>query len=217
MESVVELDLVGLAERFEAALLAVDGLGAEQLLLDSGLVENPVELIEHIVVPVLGSMGAGWEAGTIALSQVYMGSRICQNILAAIPGANEGRRHNQPRIAVAVLEDVHTLGKSILLSQLRASGYTVEDFGAHQSVAELVALAQDHETEVLMVSVLMLRAALHVADLRAGLDAVGLETSLVAGGAPFRFDRDLWREVGADYGGRTAADALSILARIELG
>lgn len=216
-DSELTRESAGLAEQFKTALLALDQLGAEKLLLDAGLADRPAEVIERVMVPVLVSIGAGWEAGTVALSQVYMSSRICQNIVASTPGANECRRHNQPRIAVAVLDDVHTLGKSIVLSELRASGYSVEDFGACRSVAELVAMAQSHDTEVLMVSVLMLRAALRVADLRVGLDAAGLETSLVVGGAPFRFDRNLWREVGADHVGRSAADALPILEGFESG
>jgi methanogenic corrinoid protein MtbC1 len=89
--------------------------------------------------------------------------------------------------------------------------------GARRGVREIVAMAEQHAIEVLMISVLMLRAALQVAELRAGLDSGGLRTKLVVGGAPFRFDENLWREVGADYVGHNAADALGAVAEIGPG
>jgi trimethylamine corrinoid protein len=50
-----------------------------------------------------------------------------------------------------------------------------------------------------------------VAEVRAALPA---QVRIVVGGAPFRFDAELWRQVGADAMGRTAADALDIVATL---
>jgi MerR family transcriptional regulator, light-induced transcriptional regulator len=65
----------------------------------------------------------------------------------------------------------------------------------------------------------MLRSALRVRDLRRRLDgdqprADGRRISLAVGGAPFRMDKELWREVGADGTADTAVGALELVRRL---
>ena len=57
----------------------------------------------------------------------------------------------------------------------------------------------------------MLPSALKIKELRAKLDVAGLAVKLVVGGAPFRFDPQLWREVGADACGQNALEAIEIV------
>ena len=59
----------------------------------------------------------------------------------------------------------------------------------------------------------LLPAALKVKAVRAALDARGSRVRIAVGGAPFLFDPELWREVGADAMGRSAADAVAIVRR----
>ncbi|MGD1012464.1 MAG: cobalamin-dependent protein [Acidimicrobiales bacterium] len=204
-----------LADEFEKTLLVLDRLGAERLLREAGLADRPAEVLEDIVVPALTSIGAAWEDGDIALSQVYMSGRICQDVASSVFIPVPGGRHGQPTLAIAVLEDAHTLGKTIVLSLLRASGYEVLDFGSCRGIEEIAEMTERNRVEVLMISTLMLRAALRVGELRTCLDRAGLPTKLVVGGAPFRFDDMLWKEVGADSFGRNASDALAVLSQIE--
>ncbi|MEI8259400.1 MAG: hypothetical protein WCJ30_27345, partial [Deltaproteobacteria bacterium] len=92
---------------------------------------------------------------------------------------------------------------------MRASGFAVTDYGV-LGVSALAARAHADRVDVLLISVLVLRSALAVAALRATFQALGACPYLIVGGAPFRFDPDLWREVGADAYGRTASDARSM-------
>ena len=41
----------------------------------------------------------------------------------------------------------------------------------------------------------------------------GWNGKIAVGGAPFLFDPDLWREVGADAMGKNASDAISIVRK----
>ena len=75
------------------------------------------------------------------------------------------------------------------------------------SAADLAARALAARVDVLMVSTLMLRGALAVAELVRLLRAAGSGVRVVVGGAPFRMDPELWRGVGADACGATAAEA----------
>lgn len=202
------------AADLERALLDLDEVAVTRLL-DAGGRGPDADVLENVVVPALVSIGDAWERGEVALSQVYMSGRLCERVIGSFDGSGFEARASQPRISIVVLDDAHILGKQIVVQMLRSTGYRVDDLGARQTVSDVVEAVARDGTEVLVVSVLMLRAALAVRELRAALTARGLHPVLVVGGAPFRFDPALVDEVGADYGGASASDILSIMASIE--
>lgn len=202
-------------DKFAAALLALDHLAAAQILTGATTSAPGAWYLDDIVVPALVAIGDGWSAGEVSLSQVYMSGRMCQRLIADLAGSPALLRPTQPRLAIGVLDDSHVLGKQIVVHLLRSSGYQVSDWGARLSVEDMVEAAVDERPDVLFVSVLMLRSALMVAQLRQRLHDAGLDTIIVVGGAPFRFDPGLAGEVGADFVGESASDALPIMAKIE--
>ncbi len=117
-----------LADEFERALLSLDRLAAGRILSESGCSLTSIQLVEKVMVPVLERIGDGWEKGTIALSQVYMSGRICEELVDDILPPGDPNRKDQPRMAIAVLLDYHQLGKRIVYSTLRASGFDLLDF-----------------------------------------------------------------------------------------
>ncbi len=60
----------------------------------------------------------------------------------------------------------------------------------------------------------MLPSALHIKKVRAALDRAGCRPFILVGGAPFLFDAELWREVGADAMGANASEAVAIVERL---
>ncbi|MBF0249091.1 MAG: cobalamin-binding protein, partial [Alphaproteobacteria bacterium] len=48
-------------------------------------------------------------------------------------------------------------------------------------------------------------------EVRRLLDETRLRPTIFVGGAPFRFDTQLWREVGADAMGFSATDAVGLI------
>lgn len=195
---------------FADALAALDRVGAEALFDDCLKLATPLEVVEGLITPALLQIGQAWDEGRVALSQVYLAGRTCEALVERVlPPADPDRKH-QPRSAIVVLNDHHMLGKRIVHAQMRASGFEIFDYG-RMDVEELVARARDDRLRVLLVSVLMLPSALRVRRLRQALDDAGLDVKLLVGGAPFGFDPALWREVGADAMGRTAAEAAVIV------
>jgi methanogenic corrinoid protein MtbC1 len=199
-----------LVEQFEQALLAVDPLEAERLLTAASRAVLPMQLVDEVIAPALERIGEKWEHGEAALSQVYMGGRICESLVDKLLPPGSPARLQRPKLAIAVLEDFHFLGKNLVKSALRASGFDPLDWG-HATVEELVHRVRAEGIEVLLISTLMLPSALKIKELRAQLGAAGLPVKLVVGGAPFRFDPLLWREVGADACGQNALEAIEIV------
>jgi methanogenic corrinoid protein MtbC1 len=116
-------------------------------------------------------------------------------------------------MAIATLNDYHLLGKRIVYSVLRAGGFDLQDYG-RVTVEEVIRRVQEDRIRVLLISTLLLNSALHVRDVVDGLKKAGQNVKVVVGGAPFRFDDQLWREVNADAMGYSAAEAPGIVNKI---
>jgi len=207
---------------FEDRLLNLDRTGSEALVREVLATADANAVIEELIAPVLERIGQGWEDGRIALSQVYMSSRICESLLDLAMADQTGKSvatRQTPRdnaIAIAVLEDHHLLGKRIVASTLRASGWPVVDWGT-QTVEQMVERVGATNPMVLLISTLMLPSALRVREVVDQLRRANNPVRIVVGGAPFRFDDRLWQEVGADACGRNAADALNIVETMMRG
>jgi len=197
------------ADELYDALVALDRPRTEALFQQAVGRTSPMQAVEALMVPALIQLGHAWDSGQIALSQIYMSSRICEDIVERILPATAAERKAMPRVAIVVLCDFHTLGKRIVLSVMRASGFEVLDYG-RMEVNELVERALADDVKILLISVLMLPSALKVKAVCAALATRGSQVRVAVGGAPFLFDPELWREVGADAMGRSASDAVTI-------
>jgi len=188
----------------EAALLALDRVAVMRLMASEGG-GSTLSRIENVMIPALERIGTAWEEGAIALAQVYMGGRICEEVVDRLCGSDGTVRPTQPRIALAVLEDFHLLGKRMVYATMRGAGYVVKDYW-RTDVATLIRRTVQDDIDLLLVSTLMLPSALRISAVRDGLNRAGCRARIIVGGAPFRFDDSLWRDVGADAMCRNASD-----------
>lgn len=204
-------ELETLTYEFEEVLLSLDRLAARRILTKANDTWSPIQLVEKLVVPTLQRIGEGWEQGKITLSQVYMSGRICEYLVDTILPPGDPNRKNQPKMAIAVLEDYHLLGKRIVYTVLRSAGFNLLDYGHGITVDNLVKLAIEDEIQILLISTLMLKSALRIKDVTVKLHEAGADIKVVVGGAPFLFDHKLWRDVGADAMGHSASEAVEII------
>lgn len=203
-------------EEFQQALQSLNRLEVERLMIQARQDHTPLQCVEGLVLPALKYIGDGWEQGSVALSQVYMSGRICEALVDTILPPTDPAREGQLVTAIVTLDDYHMLGKRIVYSVLRSSGYKLLDYG-RCTVDELIRKLIQDKVEILLVSVLMLPSALRVKDLKEKLMQNGIDVKIIVGGAPFRFDADLWKEVGADAMGADALEAMQIIAQMTGG
>ena len=203
--------MADLVDDFVEALLSLDKLSAKRILDDEKNRITAINFVEQVVIVALERIGARWQEGTIALSQVYMAGRICEDLVDEILPPADPARKNQPKMAICVLSDHHKLGKAIVYSLLRASGFELSDFGTME-VDGLVNRVKEDKIEILFISTLMLPSALRVKEVKEKL--VGLDVKIIVGGAPFRFDSQLWLDAGADAMCRTASEAVSVIHEV---
>lgn len=201
---------------FQEALLSIDRITAGRILSEALKTVSLGQAIETLIVDALEKIGAGWESGVYSLSQVYMSGRTCEELIDALLPKEGKHRMQGPRMAIGLLSDYHALGKRIVYSNLRAAGFDLSDYG-RMDPESLVEKIVDDGIQVMLLSVLMLPSAWQVRDVRQMLNARGSDVKLIVGGAPFRLDRQLWRQVGADAVGYTASDAIAIVRSLIKG
>lgn len=176
------------------------------LLLQNGNIDIP-KLLEE----VLYDIGIEWEKGELALSHVYMSGNICEKLLNEIYIHRAPLYQQQPRLAIATFIDHHSLGKNLVLSVLRSSGFLITDLGQGISLPNLATKVEEERIEILLISVLMLSSALKIKELHQELVHRNYHVKLLVGGAPFNFDKFLWQDIGADAMGCSPSEALTIL------
>ena len=203
-------------ENFIQALLTLNRLEAKRIVVMAAGALTPLEIAEGMIVKALEHIGEGWQQGEVALSQVYMSGRICEELMDDLLPPGAAGRKNKPPMAIATLEDYHLLGKRIVYSVLRADGYDLKDYG-RVTVGDAVRRSEEDRLRILLVSTLMLPSALHVRDLVDRLKSVCPDVRVIVGGAPFIFDPKLWQEVKADAMGSSATEAAGIIEKITGG
>lgn len=194
-------------------MLGIDRMAAQKVVEDLHRDFPPLDITENLIVPVMERIGKGFEAGRVALSQVYMSGRIGEELIGFLLPADSSFLRYRPDIAIAVIDDFHLLGKRIVCSFLRSSGLEIKDYGTI-GLKDLIPRVIADGVKILLISTLMLPSALRVKELTQRLKEENKDIKVVVGGAPFRLESRLWQEVGADAVGKTAADALHILKQL---
>ena len=198
-------------QRLVNLLLHLDDKNIKIMLADMVRRDECINTLEAVVVPALEHIGFAWEHGQLSLSQVYMAGRICEKAVSELLPAHQPSRPNSPKLAIGVIKDYHSLGKRMVISALRSSGYDLLDYGHGLSVDDLIRMALRDKLDVLMISCLMLTSAMHIRDVVTGLNRANHFPAIIVGGAPFRLDPGLWKEVGATATGQNSTDAVAII------
>ncbi len=199
-------------KKLEDALLKMDRYKVESVVAEILRSESNITLFDKFIAPAMEKVGEKWERGEAALAQVYMAGRICEALAGNFSGPSEENDSSGDVLAITVLDDYHVLGKRVVSAFLRGAGYTIADYGRTR-VEELVERVRAEKPSVLLISVLMLPSALEVKPVVEQIRKTDHSIKVIVGGAPFRFDKQLWREVGADAVGHNAGDAVSLVQK----
>lgn len=166
---------------------------------------SPEEIIFRVIIPaiemMMKSVGEDPDAN---LAQHFLtasiGAEITEEMLAqfAVPPVLAGRV-----IIGTAPGDMHSLGKRIVAGCLKSLMFEVIDLGLNVPAERFVDEAIAHNAQVIGVSAMMMHTARGengCMGVRRLLKERDLERrfALVAGGAPFRFDPNLYKAVGAD-------------------
>ena len=198
-------------ETFKDSLLENNQIEAFELYKNIEKKHTDIDFIEDIMLPVLAEIGDDWNKGEAALSQVYVSGRICEDVVNLIFADPHPEYDSADKVAIVNFKDQHPLGKKIVSSVLKLNGIPLLDYGFGVEQEELIRKLKKDNPKILIISVLMLPSALKIKNLRMQLLEEGIDIKILVGGAPFRFDKSLWKKVCADAFGDTPIDTLNII------
>ncbi len=184
---------------------------------------TPEQVVFEIVVPsidrVIGELGPAVGG---SLAQHFMAAQIAAEITEAMISRFQRGPEIVGRVVIGNAQgDFHGLGKRVVIGCLKAHLIDVVDLGLNVAPERFVDEAVARGAQVIGVSSMMVHTARGEHGARAVrrlLRARGLEgrIKLAVGGAPYRFDPDLYRVVEADAwaeNGLRAAQVIQALIR----
>ncbi len=189
---------------YEAAIEAIvkgdAALAAE--MAKKGLIEgiDPLELLNKGFIPGINKVGDLFDVGTLFIPELIISAKAMQNatdiINAAVP---ENDRQVQGRFLIGTVEgDVHDIGKTIVVSLLKASGFEVKDLGRDVSTDRFIKEADDFKADIIGTSSLLTTTMPAQQKLEEELKKAGLKEryKTMVGGAPVT---QRWaNKIGAD-------------------
>jgi trimethylamine corrinoid protein len=187
--------------------------------LDDGV--TPEEVVFTIVIPCMEKMIGGMMSDSlVTLSQHFLASQIAEEVTDMLIPRFETAPEMQGHVVIGTsFGDFHGLGKKILSGCLRAKMFQVTDVGINTRPERFVEEALAVGAQIIGVSSMMVHTAVGENGprrVRQLLREQGLESrvKLVVGGAPYRFNDNLYREVEADAWAATAIEGAEVIARL---
>ncbi|HOV13782.1 MAG TPA: cobalamin-dependent protein [Spirochaetota bacterium] len=174
---------------------------------------TPEEIVFNIVLPSIDKMlDAFLITQESSISQHFLASKISDQIVEEmLPLFSKKTERHGNIILGTSFGDFHGLGRKIVSGCLKANLYNVIDLGLNVVPERFVDEALKNNAKVIGISSMMLHSAtgengsIKVREILTEKKLTS-EIKIVVGGAPYKFDKDLYKTVGADA---WAYDALS--------
>lgn len=171
--------------------------------IDQGV--SPEDIVFKVVIPaielMMKSISERFDAN---LAQHFLTAQIASQVTEEMLPRFKQAPVAAGRIVLGTaFGDMHSLGRRIVAGCLKAMMIEVVDLGVNVTAEHFVDAAVAHQAQVIGISAMMVHTARGengCLQVRRLLRERGLEGDIkvVVGGAPYRFDPELYRKVGAD-------------------
>ena len=213
------MDISFVTEKYYNAVLDTDREEALHVIdaaINDGI--QPETLVFDVVLPSLDAMlHAISKDDQATLSQHFISAKVAGEVVDNLITRFKINPVCSGTIVIGTAAgDFHGLGKKIVSGCLTAHMYKVHDAGLNVSPQQFVDLAEKTAASVIGVSSMMMHTTTSEngpLGVREELARRGLEKyiRLIVGGAPYRFDENLYRKVGADDWAEDALAAVSVV------
>jgi methanogenic corrinoid protein MtbC1 len=187
--------------------------------LDKGIM--PEEIVFKVVIPAIEQMVKSIsEDFDTNLAQHFMAAQIAAEVTEDMIARFQKPPQIIGRIVLGTaFGDLHTLGKRIVGGCLRSMMFDVTDLGVNVPAEKFVEAAVAGSAQAIGISAMMVHTARGpdgCLKVRRILKERGLEEKIriIVGGAPFRYDPELYRAVQADAWAEDGITASKVISEM---
>jgi 5-methyltetrahydrofolate--homocysteine methyltransferase len=167
--------------------------GIEDALDAAGVREQPVRVLNEVLLPAMKEVGDKFGAGELILPFVLQSAEVMKKAVKHLEQfleRNEGYTKGKVVLAT-VYGDVHDIGKSLVNTILSNNGYTVYDLGKQVPVNTIIDKALEVGADAIGLSALLVSTSKQMPLCVQELDKRGIKIPVLIGGAAInrRFGR----------------------------
>lgn len=167
--------------------------GIEDALDAAGVRENPVRVLNDVLLPAMKEVGDKFGAGELILPFVLQSAEVMKKAVKHLETFLEkAEGYTKGKVVLAtVYGDVHDIGKSLVNTILSNNGYTVFDLGKQVPVNTIIEKAQEVGADAIGLSALLVSTSKQMPLCVQELDKRGIQIPVLIGGAAInrRFGR----------------------------
>jgi 5-methyltetrahydrofolate--homocysteine methyltransferase len=167
--------------------------GIEEALDKAGVRENPVRVLNDVLLPAMKEVGDKFGAGELILPFVLQSAEVMKKAVKHLEQFLErSEGYTKGKVVLAtVYGDVHDIGKSLVNTILSNNGYTVFDLGKQVPVNTIIEKAVEVDADAIGLSALLVSTSKQMPLCVQELDKRGLGFPVLIGGAAInrRFGR----------------------------
>ena len=167
--------------------------GIEEALDAAGVRENPVQVLNEVLLPAMKDVGDKFGAGELILPFVLQSAEVMKTAVKHLEQFLEkAEGYTKGKVVLAtVYGDVHDIGKSLVNTILSNNGYTVFDLGKQVPVNTIIEKALEVEADAIGLSALLVSTSKQMPLCVQELDKRGIQIPVLIGGAAInrRFGR----------------------------
>jgi 5-methyltetrahydrofolate--homocysteine methyltransferase len=165
----------------------------EAALDEAGVRENPVRVLNDVLLPAMKDVGDKFGAGELILPFVLQSAEVMKKAVKHLEQFLEkAEGYTKGKVVLAtVYGDVHDIGKSLVNTILSNNGYTVFDLGKQVPVNTIIEKAQEVGADAIGLSALLVSTSKQMPLCVQELDKRGIQIPVLIGGAAInrRFGR----------------------------
>jgi len=196
-------------EKLVEIILSGNRSELERLVEDFLKEKDPLSIIEEQLRPAMERIGELYDKGKIFLPQLILAAQTVKpafdKLTSMLPSDSQGETF----VIATVKGDVHDIGKNIVASVIRSSGYRVVDLGKDVETSKILETVEKERPVALGLSAMMTTTVGRIKEVVEKLKEKNLKIPVIVGGASL--NEKLAKELGADYYARNASEAVKIL------
>lgn len=179
-------------------------------LLDQGF--RAVDILNQGMLSAMEVIGERFKDGSVFIPEVLLSARAMNDALVVLEPYLAGEKStSRGKVLIGtVLGDLHDIGKNMVSTMLRGTGFEVIDLGINVKKEAFVQKVAEHQPDILGLSALLTTTMPEMKKIIASLREAGLrdQVKIIVGGAPV--NQKFADDIGADGYARDAGDAVSL-------